>query len=57
MLNNILALVQLLKADRKGIASLEWAVLAAFIVLGLATALPTLVAAMNGLWTSIETNL
>jgi Flp pilus assembly pilin Flp len=54
MLNNILALVQLLKADRKGIASLEWAVLAAFIVLGLAAALPTLVSTMNTLWTSIE---
>jgi len=54
---DFIKLLKCLEPDRKGIASLEWAVLAAFIVLGLATALPTLVAAMNGLWTSIETNL
>jgi len=57
MWNNVLAFLRLLKSDRKGIASLEWAVLAAFILLGLIAAMPALVSAIAAVFLKIQTAL
>jgi len=52
---NVLSSLQLLKADRKGIASLEWAILAAFILIGLIAALPAFLTALQAVFNNIAT--
>lgn len=57
MFTNILALLQQLKADEKGVTALEYGVIAAIIVVMLTVAIPPLAAALSGTFGTITAAL
>ena len=57
MLAYCLALLQQVKADKKGVTALEYGVIAALIVVMLTIAIPPLAAALQGTFGTITTAL